>query len=506
MEFEVLKDLAKTITRNKIKNIEVLGNPGKEQSRVELFYDAITSDKFKSEKELVRHFFKTYDTKNPGYLKLKNKLVHQLVNMAFFVDVNQPAFNERAKAYFTVYRDFAAASILLLRNTGKSGLYIFQLILEQAIKYEFIELAADTARILRRNYARIASDYEKNQYFTRLHRKYEEKRRYETLALDYFENLSSYYINKRAPNEEMHQYATMYFAELLPLVERVDTSAFYHYTYNIGIIKYLSVNDIGNALQICNKAIKILEPRKNTNRGALVSLTMQKMACYTQLRIADSISVRDMLEYCLDLLEEGNFNWFRTYEVYFYHCIYSGNYDEGLEIYGKVTQSRSFALLEGSYHDNWLLLGGYLHLLAQLGTLDPAKVEEIVGPFRYGKLYNEIEVLKKDKEGMNIPLILLPVLFQLSKKTADCSKDIPIEALEKYRQRWLANDMNRRSDSFLKMLIAFSQKDYATAAAEKKINKELEVLKSLTPDVAGQTWAVEVVPYETLWELLNAQK
>ena len=35
--------------------------------------------------------------------------------------------------------------------------------------------------------------------------------------------------------------------------------------------------------------------------------------------------------------------------------------------------------------------------------------------------------------------------------------------------------------------------------------KELEVLKSETPDVAGQTWAVEVVPYETLWELLNAK-
>jgi len=505
MEFEVLKDLAKTITRNKIKNIEVLGNPGKDQSRVELFYEAIISDKFKSEKELVRHFFKTYDTKNPGYLKLKNKLVHQLVNMAFFVDVNQPAFNERAKAYFTAYRDFAAASILMIRNTGKSGLYVFQLVLEQAIKYEFIELAADTARILRRNCARIAGDYEKNQYFTSLHRKYEEKRRYETLALDYFETLVSYYINKRSPNEEIHQLAIEYFDELMPMATQIDTSAFYNFTYNIGIIKYLSANDIENALKICNEAIAILEPRKNTNRAALVSLTTQIMACYTQLRITDSIRVRDMMEYCLDILDEGSFGWFRFYEVYFYHCTYSGNYEEALEVYGKVTQSSSFDLMDGSYHDNWLLLGGYLHLIAQLGALDPAKVEQIVGPFRYGKLYNEIEVLKKDKVGMNIPLVLLPVLMELSQKPDGRAKDIPIEALEKYRQRWLANEMNRRSDSFLKLLIAFSQKDYATAAAEKKIKKELDVLKSLTPEVSGQNFAVEVIPYETLWALLNAK-
>ena len=505
MEFEALKDLAKTITRNKIKNIEVLGNPGKDQNRVELFYEAIISDKFKSEKELVRHYFKTYDTKNPSYLKLKNKLVHQLVNMAFFVDVNQPAFNDRAKAYFTAYRDFAAASILLLRNTGKSGVYILQLVLEQAIKYEFIELAADVARILRRNYARIVSDYEKNQYFTGLHQKYEEKRRYETLALDYYETLVSYYITKRSPNIEVHQRATIYFDELLPLVDKVETSAFYNYTYIIGTIKYLSVNDIKNALQICNEALVILEPRKNTNRGALVSITIQKMACYTQLRIADSITVREMLEYCLSLLEEGSFNWVRVHEVYFYHCTYSSNYEEALEVFRKVIQSPSFSLLDGSHHDNWLLLGGYLHLLAKLGALDTTKVESVVGAFRYGKFFNEIEVLTKDNEGMNIPLVFLSILFHMAQKPFDEQNDISVDALEKYRQRWLANDMNRRSDSFLKMLIAFAKKEFATTAAEKKISKELEVLKSETPDVAGQTWAVEVVPYETLWELLNAK-
>ncbi len=504
MDFDVLKDLVQTITRNKIKNIEVLGNPGEEKSRVELMYDGISAGKFKSEEDIARHFFKS-DAKDPNFRKLKNKLIRQLVNTAFFVDVNQPAFNDRAKAYFTSYRDFAAASILLLRNTGKSGIYMFQLVLEQAIKYEFIELAADVARILRRDYARIAGDYEKNQYFTILHRKYEEKRRYETLALDYYETLVSYYITKRSPNEEIHQLATIYFDELLQLAQQVDTSAFYNYTYNIGIIKYLSVNDVKNALGVCNDALNILEPRKNTNRGTLVSLIIQKMACYTQLRITDSITVKEMLENCLNLLEEGSFNWVRVHEVYFYHCTYSGNYEEALEVYGKVTQSPSFSLLDGSHHDNWLLLGGYLHLLAKLGALDPAKVEATVGAFRYGKFFNEIEVLTKDKEGMNIPLVFLSILFHLSQKTFDEQKDISADGLEKYRQRWLANNMNRRSDSFLKMLIAFAKKDFATAAAEKKISKELEVLTSETPQVAGQNFAVEVVPYEALWALLNAK-
>ncbi|MBK8425407.1 MAG: hypothetical protein IPL27_05210 [Lewinellaceae bacterium] len=258
MEFEALKDLAKTITRNKIKNIEVLGNPGKDQNRVELFYEAIISDKFKSEKELVRHFFKTYDTKNPSYLKLKNKLVHQLVNMAFFVDVNQPAFNDRFKAYFTAYRDFAAAVVFVTRNARKSAVYLLQLVLEQAVKYEFTDLAADVSRMLRTEFARSGGDHEKNHYYTSLHRKYEEKHRYDMLAFDYHETLVSYYLTNVLPIKRFINWLQNIIDELFPLTEIVDTSAFYYYTYTIGIIKFSSINDIVNALHLCDKALSIL--------------------------------------------------------------------------------------------------------------------------------------------------------------------------------------------------------------------------------------------------------
>lgn len=504
MDFDVLKDLVQTITRNKIKNIEVLGNPGQDKSRVEMMYDGISSGKFKSEEDVAKHFFKS-DAKDPNYRKLKNKLIRQLVNTAFFVDVNQPAFNDRAKAYFTAYRDFAAGVVFMTRNAVKSGIYIFQLVLEQAIKYEFTDLASDVSRMLRREYARVGGDHEKNQYYTGLYRKYEEKRRFETLALDYYETLVSYYLTRRSPNDEIHQSASNYFDELMPLAKMVDTSAFYSYTYYIGIIKHSSINDIEGALKLSEEALSILVPRKNTNRGTLVNFTMQKMAFYNQLRITDKEEVKKLLDYCLNFLEEGEFNWFRAHEVYFYHCTYSAQYEKALEIYEKITKVPSFGLLDGSHHDNWLLLGGYLHLLAKLGALDYSKVENIVGSFRYSRFFNDIEVLTKDKEGMNIPLILLSLLFHLAQKTFDEQKDITVEALEKYRQRWLSNDMNRRSDSFLKMLIAYAKKEYSSVAAEKKINKEFDILKSETPQVAGQNFAVEVVPYEALWELLNAK-
>ena len=102
---------------------------------------------------------------------------------------------------------------------------------------------------------------------------------------------------------------------------------------------------------------------------------------------------------------------------------------------------------------------------------------------------------------MNIPLIFLPVIYHLVKGTFDAA-DISSESLEKYRKRYLDNDMNRRSASFLNMLIAFAKRDYKSASAEKKIKKELEVLAKEQPQVAGQTFAVEIIPYEDLWEMM----
>ena len=54
------------------------------------------------------------------------------------------------------------------------------------------------------------------------------------------------------------------------------------------------------------------------------------------------------------------------------------------------------------------------------------------------------------------------------------------------------------------MLIAYAKRDYQSASAEKKIKKELEILEKEQPLVAGQTFAVEIIPYEDIWAMMTA--
>ncbi len=501
MEFKTLIELAQTVTRNKIKNIEVLGNQDQKGSLVESFYDALTKGAITSDETAVRYLYGHDDKKDPAYQRLKGRLVKQLHTTALFVDVNQPSFNERSKAYYACYRDYSSAFVLLLRGAHKAAVNLLEQILEHSIKYEFIELAADITRHLRTYTARGASGQKQHQYYVAIHRTYEEKRRLEMLALDYHEELVDYYINHRSPNREIKRMAEIYVNELKLLAAKADTSRFYFYLYQIEAIKYFADNNCKAVIQLVDTALNFLESRKNTNRSMLHTIALQKLACITQLRTFEGEVGDKTVEYCLLHGIEGEVGWYRALESYFYYLSYTQKYSKALQIFKKVITHVQFATLEGSFRDNLLLLGGYIHLLAALGKLDPKEVEEIAGPYRYGRLINEIKVVDKDREGMNIPLLLLPILYNLANgNTQDHGRSR--EALEKYRQRYLDNEINQRSAVFVNMLLALDKKMDNPVDAEKRIKKGLVALSQEQPQVVGQNFAIEIIPYEDLWAML----
>ncbi len=426
MEFEALRDLIKIINRNKVKNIEILGNPGQDESRTEELYNRIGSEKFESDEQAALYFFGMDEKKDQNYKRLRNKLIRQLINTALFIDVNQPMFNERSKALYNCYRDFASANILRLREANKAAVYLMHQTLEQG-----------------------------------------------------------------------------YFEELWPLTTEVDTSQFYNYTYLIGILKFMSKNDSQSALELADNALITLQKRKNTNRTDLFTLAIQKLSCLTHLRIFEHQEGEAVVAYCLKLIEKSSFNWFRLMETYFQYCMYANNYNKALEIYDWVRKSERMGTLTGNVRDSWQLNGGYLHLLVQFKKLDIKTVEKITGPFKMVRFNNDFEVFDRDKEGMNIPLFLLPLLYSLAQGSGHEEEyGRSVDAIEKYRKRYLDNDLNRRSASFTNMLLALGKIEFEQASAERKIKKEMAVLTSLPPQEAGQSLAVEIIPYEDLWEML----
>jgi hypothetical protein len=505
MDFETLKELVEIVNRNKIKQIEVLGNPDQKESRVEDFYQMIINGNLKNDHEAVLYFFEREDTSYYLYRRLKTKLARQLTNTALFIDTNQAIFNERSKALYQCYSDFAAAQILLMRGAQKSAIFLFEHILEQIERYEFISLAAEVTRWLRYLYSRVTGDKSRHRYYSKLHKQYEEKRRLEMLATDYHENAMHYYLESRSPDEQVFKYAAMCYEELWPQTDKIDTVNFYHYTYQIGLLKHFSENNCSGALALCDEALSKMQNKANVNRQMIVGYLINKILCFRQLRMFDIKDTQETIDLFNAMAESGSFNWFRGREQHFQYCIHAGKYREALEIYTESVKYANFHNLPALDKDNWNLYGGYFHLLAAMGQVEEHKVKEAVGPFRYNRFINEIDILDKDKTGMNIPLVLLPVMFGLAKGSI-YESDFSADALEKYRKRYMDNRMNRRSACFTNLLLALAKMPFEVIDIKKKIHKELEKLRKEPIRFARQSIAVEIIPYEDLWAMLTGEE
>lgn len=501
MDFVALKNLISILNRNKIKNIEILGQGSKKRSMTEELYEAILDGHLENEEAAADHFYPNDPTGGAKFRKLKWRLVRQLTNLVFFVDNKESKFSERLNAQDNAYRNFAAAQIMVVKGAVKASSAIMQEVLEQSIQYEFTELAAMAAQNLRRQYARILDDKEYLTRYTMLHQKYEKKRQLEFKAFDYNEELIAAYNAKNISNKTISDRAAIYHEELSAIAAEADSAQFYFHTYNIGLIRYMLDHDYRTALTLCEEALNLFEERPNINRGSLLAIALQKLSSLTQLRLFQETEKDNFLDFCLNLNEEGSFNWFKVLDMYVYYYFYTKRYEEALKIFNTAISHPQYKLLKGVNAEIWQLHAGYLHLLAKLKQLSPKAVEEKAGPFDYVRFINQFSAITSDKEGMNIPLMMFPVLYNLAEGNL-FEYGRSLEALDKYRQRYLNNEANRRSAYFMKALVALSKVEFEREASERKIRYELTELRKIPPEDAARFFIVEIVPYEDLWELL----
>lgn len=495
-----MREMALVLTRNKVKQVEILGNPGQSGSRVEELYDGIVKGKFKNDDEAAKHFFgKKSSSKDVNYRRLRVKLIHLLINTSFFVDLNQPMFNDRYKAYYNCRRDAAAAYLMLTRGIKKAAIYILRQTLEQCVKYEFTDLACEISVELIFLYGGNLSDIENIEFYKKIETEFEEKRAFEKKAKQFADEIYYYYAVQRSPNAEIANMAGQYYEELSTIEKSKTTFQFRKDAHRLNIVRFFAQGDYKGALQVLENVIPEYETNTYTYRSELLSYIINALSCCIQLRMWEP--ARKYAENLPLLTDVGNNLWYITKEILMYHHLYQKQYGEAYNHFKEALQHPRFLLISGTKRDDWFLFGGYMHLLAQLGVYNPKDIKAVAGPFKYSKFVNEIGIFDKDKIGMNIAMVLLPVWFALAKgEDGDSTKSI--DALEKYRQRYLDNDLNRRSAIVVRLLTALIKRPFHMDRNDRKIEKELVSLRENPPETSLQMFYLEILPYEDLWNLL----
>jgi hypothetical protein len=504
LEFSILKDLATTINRNKIKEIQVLNDVSDESKRIVRLYIGLLSGRYATDEAAAQDLF-GQNEEYPSYRRLRRKLFDLLVNTAFFVDTQQPKFTDAARAQFYCYKGFSAANLLYMQGAYSAAVYLLRQVLEYSIKYEFVSLTSEIINTLRKVYVINQMDTKEIKRLVKLSAEYEEKRRLEYEASNIYEALMEGFMSGRISKQYINATVKDNFDRFLKVAPQVNTSKFYFVTYSIGVIFYLTFHDMKMTLELCNHVIPQLQKRPTSGRGQILQFALNALSCYTHLNMFSKPEVNATIILCQNLATLGTVNWIKVNETILHHYIYEERYDDALQLYVQTINHERFAVSVGTMSEIWKMYAGYFYLLGQLGVMHPSVVKDAVGEVNLDTFEYDFKNLNTVKKGMNIPILMLPIYFK-SMDGDMTAHGRSKESLKMYMYRHLKKHKNIRSAAMISLLLALDTLPFEPAGSKKLIKKHLKVFEDMPIELSEQSSAVEIVPYERLWHLILAHR
>ena len=474
------------------------------KSKLLALWDGIAKGKFSTDEAAAKAL---YDEGFEGskYRKLKSDFRERVLDAVLEIDGNNKSYSDYQRAYYECHRQWTVVRILTGQNANAAALSVATKLLKQAEKYDFTLLAMDIASYLRTQYGLRESNDKK---FREAHEVFEKHRKTydaENQAEALYTTLIVRYVNNRSAQIDVSRLASEYWEQIHPFMEHHATYKLQMYGYMIGLMRHTASNDHAAALIACNEAIHFFKRRLYEPRVPLQIFYYQRLICNIQLRQFEE--GKASADFCLKIMQEGTFNWFKYRELYLQLSLHTAEYDKAAEIlYGTLNHAR-FEFLPENVKEIWRIYEAFVHYLVLTGK---ATGKSNGQKFKLAKFINETPIFSKDKSGINIAIIVIKLLLLLQERRFAQVLD-EVEAVEQYCYRHLRGDNAQRSYFFLKMLLHVPTSGFDPAVIATKAERFLDKLKEIPLQIANQTHEIEVIPYEALWDiamesLQNAKK
>ncbi len=457
------------------------------------FYRALLQDPkvFPSEEDIAQDLYrkgKSFST----YQFTRNRLTHLLLSQLLTTEPDKE-LSDRKQAYMRALRELTAAKFALEMNAPALVHYVVKRVLRQAKRYEFTDLSVEALRILR-NHAVVAKlDERAFKEYNDAYHHHQQLLQYEYEAEEIYMEIITMYHNKGKSKSEVYDYLKKRYDQLRSQISRFDS---FRLHMNVGIIElslYSAADEYEALLEACKEKIKLFEqkpfdtslPQKSFYDYLLVSAT--KLQRFEEGELA--------AQKILKLLPEGSNNWFLIQENYFLLCMHARRYERAVEILLSIAGHPKWKKAPDFIQQTWQLFEAYLYYLQRLEMIEAEL------PFRLRKFLNNVPIYTKDKRGRNVPVLIIQILLLLNdnKITELLNR---LETLARYSSRYLGDKENRRSTAFIKILQQIPAGRFHPEAIRRKSTKYLEILNQFPLGHAVHGRDLEVIPYETLYELI----
>jgi len=487
-----LFDLAQIVKNIDVKSTDLLSSNTKRKSKANTFFQKILNQDFSTDTDASAFLFQS-NPNHTGYKNLKYSLREKLISTFFFYKPKKNASDlEKSIVYCTKY--YMAGQLLIRLGAKGVGIDLCQKVFRKAMEVELTEFIFLTSKELRREMSLIQGNIEKYHYYNAIYKEFKEILDIEGLAEEYYCQIVSPYIKSVEYQSDTSKIAQLKYDELSHYLDKFSSPRLHLLARNIHVIAKFNNKDYLNTVKICEDALSFFENKNYTYYTAIRAFIHHMLICYIQLK--NYTKGKEVLKRTLSIIKPGTYNWFVNQELHLLLAVHSKEYNEAFQIVQVATSHYRFKNIRQDLREKWQINRAYIYFLTYIDkvTIEKDKVKNI----RLGKLLNSVPIYSKDKRGMNIPILIIQILFMIVKKDYDQIID-RFEAIQKYCSRYLRKDDNLRSNCFINMLLQIPKANFHKAGVERKAKKYYETLLATPLEVANQAHEIEIIPYEDLW-------
>lgn len=426
---------------------------------------------------------------------LKNKLKERLLEVVFLLDFQEPGYTDRQKAHFECNKRWSMAMTLFAKKIKTIGVEQLELMLRHTQHYEFTDLSMSAAHQLRLHYGTTGSDPGKYEHYRSLYRQLQDVWAMENEAEELYTDIISGYAQNRVPQKDATKQAEANFKRIEPYLAASDSFRLHLSGRLLQLMIYSGRNDYHTMADLCEKALVFFRQKPYESHLPLQVFYYQLVVCCVHLR--DFGRGRAIIQQNADIYEPGTYNWFKVQELYFLLAMHTMHYDDAFDACEVTSRHPGLAQAPDAIRETWKLYEAYANLLARIRRADRLPLAK----FKMARFLNEIPIFSKDRRGMNIPVLIAQILYDIIENRFDSSLD-RVEAIEKYTTRYLRKDEHFRSNCFLKMLVQIPEAAFHREGAARKAERYLIQLRQMPIEIANQSHEIEIIPYEDLWEMV----
>lgn len=494
-----LNRIVQLIDKNKPRKIEVLGNEESTSRHAEM-YNLLKEGHIITDADAALHFYG--DAKavtQTSYRQFKSKFKERLINTLFFLEKDNAEASDLQNATISIQKEWAAINIIYTKGDYLLATKLAEDLLPFAIKYELTEIVVYIADRLRQSYGTQIANRIRYDELKKLQDDYMALWKLEILSRDIFHDIRMDYIKVSTFQSDTIEKAQKGWAILQPHLQNNSSYQLLTHAYIVGLAQYSSIPvDLEATINLCDEAINKLSEKSYKPKKQIAIFMNQKIRCYIQLK--NQIAGENAVKEALLLQDEGSMGWFKTLEYQTLLALHTHMYDLAFQIWNTVHKHKSFNLLSLQHSEIWQLFGAHLHFLVISGKVNPTIAQQ--SKFKSAKFINEIPTFSTDKEGMNVPSLIIQIAILIAEKKTSSIPD-RLEALNKYWRRHIRKtDNSYRSHFFIKMLQELPKANYNRLRLEARTKLMLRDLSTIPFDIAAQDVRSEIIPLEDLWAIL----